>query len=72
VATGFLPDFKMFFDNNFLFFVTMTATLDEMAAIVTKNRFVNFFLNSLNIVKNQCCYQTIKEQCIYNSLSDHE
>jgi hypothetical protein len=20
----------------------------------------------------QCCYQTIKEQCIYNSLSDHE
>jgi hypothetical protein len=30
----------------------------------------NFF-NSLNIVKSQCCYQTIKEQCIYNSLSDH-
>jgi hypothetical protein len=25
VATGFLPDFKIFFDNNFLFFVTMTA-----------------------------------------------
>jgi hypothetical protein len=22
--------------------------------------------------KSQCCYQTIKEQCIYNSLSDHE
>ena len=31
------------------------------------------FFNSLNIVKSQCCYQTIKEQCIYNySLSDHE
>jgi hypothetical protein len=29
VATGFLPDFKMFFDNNFLFFVTVTATLDD-------------------------------------------
>ena len=29
-------------------------------------------VNSLNIVKSQCCYQTIKEQCIYNSLSDHE
>jgi hypothetical protein len=24
----------------------------------------NFF-NSFNIVKSQCCYQTIKEQCIY-------
>ena len=31
-----------------------------------------YFFNSLNIVKSQCCYQTIKEQCIYNSLSDHE
>ena len=31
-----------------------------------------FFYNSLNIVKSQCSYQTIKEQCIYNSLSDHE
>ena len=30
------------------------------------------FLNSLNIVKSQCCYQTIKEQYIYNSLSDHK
>jgi hypothetical protein len=26
----------------------------------------------MNIVKSQCCYQTIKEQCIYNSLSYHE
>ena len=34
--------------------------------------FFFFFFNSLNIVKSQCCYQTIKEQCIYNSLSDHE
>jgi hypothetical protein len=33
---------------------------------------VFFFFNSLNIVKSQCCFQTIKEQCIYNSLSDHE
>ena len=31
-----------------------------------------FCFNSSNIVKSQCCYQTIKEQCIYNSLSDHE
>jgi hypothetical protein len=23
--------------------------------------------DSLNIVESQCCYQTIKEQCIYNS-----
>jgi hypothetical protein len=42
-----------------------------MAAIVTKNRF-DFFFNSLNIVNSQCYYQTIKEQRIYNSLSDHE
>ena len=44
----------------------------KMAAIFTKNRFFFIFFNSLNIVKSQCCYQTIKEQCIYNSLSDHE
>jgi hypothetical protein len=43
----------------------------KMAAIVTENRFF-FFFNSLNIVNSQCYYQTIKEQCIYNSLSDHE
>ena len=43
-----------------------------MAAIVTKNRFLKKDSNSLNIVKSQCCYQTIKEQCIYNSPSDHE
>jgi hypothetical protein len=30
VATGFLPDFKIYyFDNNFLFFVTVTVTLDD-------------------------------------------
>jgi hypothetical protein len=40
-----------------------------MAAIFTKNRFFFIFFNSLNILKSQCCYQTIKEQCIYNSLS---
>jgi hypothetical protein len=43
-----------------------------MAAIVTKNRFFLFFLILLNIAKSQCCYQTIKEQWIYNSFSDHE
>jgi hypothetical protein len=31
-----------------------------------------FFFDSLKIVKSQCCYQTIKEQCIYNSLLDHK
>jgi hypothetical protein len=34
--------------------------------------FFIFFFYFLNIVKSQCCYQTIREQCIYNSLSDHE
>jgi hypothetical protein len=69
----------MNFFTIFLFIVTMVAMFDggypgrlwKMADIVTKNRFF-FFFNSLNIVKSQCCYQAIKEQCIYNSLSDHE
>jgi hypothetical protein len=51
----------------FRFMVANPGRLWKMAAIVTKNRFF-FFLNSLNIVKSQCCYQTIKEQCIYNNI----
>jgi hypothetical protein len=91
VATGFLPDLKKI-DNNFLFFVTVTATLDNSRrssikilkedhiwtliayekCLLSLLKIDLFCLNSLNIVKSQCCYQTIKEQCIYNSLSDHE
>ena len=55
--------------STFRLMVANPDRLWKMAAIVTKNR---FFFNSLNIVKSQCCYQTIKEQCIYSSLSDHE
>ena len=43
----------------------------KMAAIVTKNIFF-FFFKFFKYCKEQCCYQTIKEQCIYNYLSDHE
>jgi hypothetical protein len=42
-----------------------------MAAIITKNRFFYFF-KFFKYCKEPMCYQTIKEQCIYNSLSDHE
>ena len=57
--------------STFRLMVANPGHLWKMAAIVTKNQFY-FIFNSLNIVKSQCCYQTIKEQCIYNSLSDHE
>ena len=58
--------------STFKLMVANPGRLWKMATIVTKNRFFFNFFYSLNIVKNQCCYQTIKEQCIYNSLSDHE
>ena len=56
--------------STFRLMVANPGRLWKMADMVTKTRF--FFFNSLNIVKSQCYYQTIKEQCIYNSLSDHE
>jgi hypothetical protein len=40
--------------------VANPGRLGKMAAIVTKNIFFILFFNSLNIVKSQCCYQTIK------------
>jgi hypothetical protein len=43
-----------------------------LLTLVVYEKWLLFFFNSLNIVKSQCCYQTIKEQCIYNSLSDHK
>jgi hypothetical protein len=58
--------------STFRLMVGNPGRLWKMAAIVTKFLFFLFFLNSLNIVKSQCCYQTIKEQYIYNSLSDHK
>jgi hypothetical protein len=58
--------------STFRLMVAIPDRLWKMAAIVTKNICIFFFFNSSNIVKSQCCYQTIKEQCIYNSLSDHE
>ena len=48
--------------STFKLMVANPGRLWKMAAIITKNRFF-FFFNSLNIVK---------EQCIYNSLSYHE
>ena len=56
--------------STFRLMVANPSRLWKMAAIVTK--LLLFFLNSLNIVKSQCCYQAITEQCIYNYLSDHE
>jgi hypothetical protein len=52
--------------------VANPGSLWKMAAIVTKNRFKKRKMNSLNIVKSQCCYQAIKERSFGQTVSEEK